>query len=222
MSFKVPWEEKCKGQMSSLSISPCHFTSRFQREVKEHQGVDYGQLLLTRQKTSQKTRVGVLQEQKNHTPGVSQSFVEAKSCTEPGVFKEDPKINQPVLKVLCDCFPSHRENTIFNSSRFAPWIVTTGGWWGEEKAKRWPPKKMRLEKRRGAGETKRRQAVAARGSIASDETNTHRWVPREGGERWPKSPLPASCREATPAIEGPLSTSPLTASVSHLQNGESE
>lgn len=64
--------------------------------------------------------MGVLQEQKNHTPGVSQSFVEAKSCTEPGVFKENPKISQPVLKVSCDCFPSHRENTIFNSSRSAP------------------------------------------------------------------------------------------------------
>ena len=99
---------------------PRHFTSRFQREVKEHPWVDCGQLLLSRQKTSQHTRVGVLQEKKNHSPGVSQSCVEAKSCTDPSVFKEDPKINQPVLKVLCDCVPSHRENTVFNSSRSAP------------------------------------------------------------------------------------------------------
>lgn len=220
LSFKVPWEEKCRGQMSFLSMSPCCFTSWCQREVKEYQGVGYGQLFLTRQKTSQKTHMGVLQEQKNHTPGVSQSFVKAKSHTEPGVFKENPKINQPVLKVFCDCFPSHRENTVFSSSRSAPSTVTTGGWWGEEKAERWPPQKMRQEKRRVAGGTQRRQGVVARGQRRAQVTGTllsGRGVPREGGERGLKSQLPT-----TPTIEGPLSTSPLTASVSHLQNGESE
>ena len=79
---------------------------------------------------------------------------------------------------------------------------------------------MRQEKRRVAGETQRRQGVVARGQRRAQVTGTllsGRGVPREGGERGLKSQLPT-----IPTIEGPLSTSPLTASVSHLQNGESE
>lgn len=39
--------------------------------------------------------------------GIIYSFLEAKSSIEPGVFKEIPKINQPVFKALCHSFPYH-------------------------------------------------------------------------------------------------------------------
>lgn len=202
-----------------LSVSPCCFTSWLQREVKEHQGVDYGQLFLTRQKTSQKIHAGVLQEQKNHTPGVSQSSVEAKSCTEPGVFKENPKTNQPVLKVFCDCFPPHRENTVFSSSRSAPWTVTTGGWWGERK-QRGGLSRRRDGKRGGKLVRHRGGRGGSKGTaLCSADRHTAPWPLCAPGGRRKGAPTPVP---TTPTIEGPLSTSPLTASVSHLQNGESE
>lgn len=56
-------------------------------------------------------------------------------------------------------------------------------------------------------------------ALCSADRHTATWplCAQEGGERGLKSQLPTA-----PTIEGPLSTSPLTASVSHLQNGESE
>lgn len=53
--------------------------------------------------------------------------MEAKSSTEPGVLKENPKINQPILPVLCDSFLSHGGNGIFGSRRLAGFAFTTMG-----------------------------------------------------------------------------------------------
>ena len=218
LSFKVPWEETCKGQMSfwvwPLAALPRDSKGRW-RNTKGWTTDSYS---LWDKNVAEDTR-GSAPGAENHTPGVSQSSVEAKSHTEPGVFKENPKTNQPVLKVFCDCFPPHRENTVFSSSRSAPWTVTTGGWWGERK-QRGGLSRRRDRKRGGKLVRHRGGRGGSKGTaLCSADRHTAPWPLCAPGGRTKGAPTPVP---TTPTIEGPLSTSPLTASVSHLQNGESE
>lgn len=82
--------------------------------------------------------------------------MKAKPHTEPGVFKENPKINQPVLKVFCDRFPSHRK-TLSSALPGLPHELSLLAAGEEKRKQRGGPPRRRQGKRRVAGETQRRQ-----------------------------------------------------------------